>query len=292
MEKIHARILTVILSIIISITSSANTMTEEEWDTGDEPSGVVIDYICYRLDSQTHEASIINIRLGDNRNAFQASRSLSSINIPSTIKYDNVTYKVTSIGSRAFELYENLTSITIPNTVTFIGDRAFWYCHNLSSITLPNSIKKIEEDAFCACYNLKSIIIPASVTKITNSFAECKSLSSLVIPSSVTYIDKGAFSGCNALKSVTVKSPTPVTLYKKTFEVFGELHVPAGSKKAYSKAPIWKNFTIIEDVKTGIESIQGNPILSSDKIFTLSGQHLTAPQKGVNIINGKKVVVK
>ena len=38
--------------------------------------------------------------------------------IPATIKYKDVTYSVTGIGSTAFRDCSGLTSVTIPNSVT------------------------------------------------------------------------------------------------------------------------------------------------------------------------------
>ena len=34
----------------------------------------------------------------------------------------------------------NLTSVTIPNSVTSIGNSAFYYCSNLTSVTIPSSV--------------------------------------------------------------------------------------------------------------------------------------------------------
>ncbi len=48
-----------------------------------------------------------------------------------------IPYKTTYVGDDAFSYCENLTSITIPNTVTYIGDQAFC-CENLESITILN----------------------------------------------------------------------------------------------------------------------------------------------------------
>ena len=47
------------------------------------------------------------------------------INIPSTVTYNDVTYSVTSIDVRAFQECGGLTSVVIPESVTFIGESAF-----------------------------------------------------------------------------------------------------------------------------------------------------------------------
>ena len=53
---------------------------------------------------------------------------VETVIIPSSITIRGKEYKVTSIGEDAFRCCENLTSITIPSSVTSIGDRAFSYC--------------------------------------------------------------------------------------------------------------------------------------------------------------------
>lgn len=50
-------------------------------------------------------------------------------------------------------------------------------------------------------------------------------------------------------------------------------------------------FDIEEDVSTGVISIP-NQERANNKVYSLSGQQLTAPVKGVNIFNGKKIVVR
>ena len=74
-----------------------------------------------------------------------------------------------SVSPYAFSGRTGLTSITIPNSVTWIGDDAFSGCTGLTSITIPNSVTNIGDKAFKDCTGLTSITIPNSVTSIGGS---------------------------------------------------------------------------------------------------------------------------
>lgn len=88
--------------------------------------------------------------------------------IPEEIEYDSKTYKVTSIGDKAFYKCTGLTSISIPNSVTRIGTDAFYHCAGLTEITFPSSLEYIGDYAFSLCTGLTSITIPNSVAHIGN----------------------------------------------------------------------------------------------------------------------------
>lgn len=57
----------------------------------------------------------------------------SYIRIPESVTYNNATYKVVSIGKKAFYEY-NFDKIIIPNSVTKIGEDAFFFCCDLTDI--------------------------------------------------------------------------------------------------------------------------------------------------------------
>jgi hypothetical protein len=187
---------------------------------------------------------VVSIREG----AFNLSRNLTTVTIPSS---------VTTIELSAF-LGSNLTSITIPNSVTEIGQMAFMNCNNLTSITLPNSITKIESSSFSNT-GLISIDIPYGVTTIENAFNNNYSLTTVTIPSSVTSIGSGAFASNPNLTSVAVSWLNPLGIGAFTFSntntAAATLYVPEGTVEAYRNAPVWSSFGNITDDDPPIVSI-------------------------------------
>ena len=74
------------------------------------------------------------------------------------------------------------------------------------------------------------------------------------------------------------------------------IHVPVGYKDIYMNNEFFKNNTIIDDIvvtekTTSIESIE-NTNSTISNIFNLAGRRLAMQKKGINIINGKKVLIK
>ena len=125
--------------------------------------------------------------------------------IPAVFERDEVWYRVTSIGIWAFR-DSNLTSITIPDSVTSIGQGAFYCCIELTNIIIPDSVTSIDLAAFYNCSALTSITIPDSVTSSIGDYAfyGCNGLTSVTIGNNVTSIGDYAFSGCSSLTNVII----------------------------------------------------------------------------------------
>ena len=57
----------------------------------------------------------------------------------------------------------NITSITIPDSITSIGKFAFYSCFSLTSIDIPNSVTSIGDYAFYFCESLKTIYLEKGI---------------------------------------------------------------------------------------------------------------------------------
>ena len=86
---------------------------------------------------------------------------------------------VTRIGAWAFE-DTNITSLTIPGSVTAIGDYGVKVNRYLAELTLQSGLKSIGESAFSRSYRLTTLTIPGSVTSIgKNAFTNNQQLTTV-----------------------------------------------------------------------------------------------------------------
>ena len=119
---------------------------------------------------------------------------------------------VTAIADNTFFGFDNITQITIPETVISIGEKAFYNCSELTSLDIPDSVTSIGNNAFDGCTGLESVSTGNGVSSLNGfSFKSYNNLKDVVIGDSVTIIDYNTFYGCTGLKSVTIgKSVTEI----------------------------------------------------------------------------------
>lgn len=83
-----------------------------------------------------------------------SNTAATSITIPNTVTYKDVTYKVTRIDSSAFASNEKLTSVTIGSNVIAIGSKAFYKCKKLVKVKIKS--KQLSTIGSKAFYGIKN----------------------------------------------------------------------------------------------------------------------------------------
>ena len=126
---------------------------------------------------------------------------------------------ITKLGAHAFEAYQNITSISMPNSVIEIGENAFNHCDGVTSIIFSNRLKEIGNTAFSDCHALTSILLPDSLETIGSSaFSGCINLSGdLSIPNNVKTIGSGAFSNDTKLNGKLTLGSSVTSIGKSAF---------------------------------------------------------------------------
>ncbi len=124
--------------------------------------------------------------------------------IPDGVTYNEVTYRVTTLTTFAFERCGKITSVVLPESVTSLGDYCFASCVGLTSVQLPSGLTSLGAGCFNTC-GLTSITLPAGITSLGDRcFSGCSNLESMTLPSGLTSLGEMCFSHCTNLTSITL----------------------------------------------------------------------------------------
>ena len=258
---------------------------------------------CSSLTSLTIPSSVTSI----GESVFEDCSGLTSITIPSS---------VTSIGESAFKGCSGLTNLTIPSSVTSIGSYVFENCSGLTSITIPSSVTEIGGAAFKGCSSLINLYykiddeietylryghLYINVKCGIEYYLNDKKITSVAIPSTITKLGEYAFQNCRDLTSVYVSWQSPISTGSAFYGVDISkctLYVPQGTEQDYWLAPVWGDFgKIVEFDATGIDKVTTSNDAKELSRYSVNGQRLSAPSKGLNIVkysdgSVKKVAVQ
>ena len=151
-----------------------------------------------------------------------ARTDITEIEIPRTIN----GMPVVAIGTSAFSNADQLTSLTIPDTVTSIGVNAFNRSGNLRNIYISSlenwcsMINSYEQAPFHYASSvadnnsgnlylngklIEELIIPEGVTQINQyAFWGCTSIKKVVLPEGFTHINGNAFAFCKSITDIVI----------------------------------------------------------------------------------------
>ena len=198
--------------------------------------------------------------------------------------------------------YDNLFNNKVYTSNDEIGEYAFAYCSGLTSLTLPVGITSIGEFAFSGCSGLTSLNLPAGITSIDKyAFSGCSGLTSLTLPAGITWIGESAFSYCSGLTSIYVYAEKVPRIGRYAFEGCASrkctLYVPKGTYDNYRLSEFGYFENIVEFDATGIDKTTTSTDVEEVSRYSLNGQRLVGPTKGLNIVkysdgSVKKVAVE
>lgn len=189
---------------------------------------------CVNMTSIIIPNNVVSIR----ENAFGRNRSLSSVIIGKNVR---------SIGNYAFFSCA-ITSIKIPDSLTYLYSYVFQSCSKLNSVyisdleawcrisfysydanplyyahhlflngekitnlIIPNNVNSIGQYTFYYCTDFISVTITNDVTSIgKDAFSYCSGLTSLTIGSSVASLGTNPFRYCHKLTAIVVESDNSV----------------------------------------------------------------------------------
>ena len=196
-------------------------------------------YGCSGLTSVVIPINIISIGSG----AFYGCSSLTAVEW-NAMNCSDFSYFSTS---PFYSIRSQITSFTFGDVVEYIPRYLCEGMNNLTSISIPSSVTSIGNSAFYNCSRLTSLEIPNSVTNIGNAaFSACSSLTSVEIPNSVTRIGNSAFEYCTNLCYIICKANTPPQAADNTFNNIDRsipLYIPEGSLDLYKVEVPWRKFT-------------------------------------------------
>ena len=237
-------------------------------------------YICSGLTSLTLPDGITSIGYS----AFEGCSRLKEVRFCINDNLDTYLtkghpYIDVDCGVKYYINDKEITSIEIPSNVTTLGQYVFQECREFTSLTLPSSITEIGEGAFEGCSGLTSLTLPDGITEIGEyAFYQCSGLTSIyVYAEKVPKIYSSTFSECDTKKCT--------------------VYVPMGNHDDYRLSYFGYFENIVEFDPTGIDKTTTSTDVEEVSRYSVNGQRLVGPTKGLNIVkysdgSVKKVAVE
>ena len=216
-----------------------------------------------------------NVTAIDN-GAFTLCTRLTSVNFPSGID---------SIGISAFYGCVMLENLVFPKNLSYIGQGAFFSCYSVKNIRVSdeneyfrtvNGVLFTKDKTTLLQYPVglatTEYIVPEGVETIGyGAFSMDTTLHRVELPSTLTLLEDYAFFHCDRLDTVVCEAMTPpVCRNTAFFDVHRDqctLEVHTLSTGLYGAAPVWKTFSPINGVITGLQEQTIAPADGSKKMI-------------------------
>ncbi|MBR6406982.1 MAG: leucine-rich repeat protein [Clostridia bacterium] len=174
-----------------------NTAYYDDQNNWDEDGVLYIDEHLIRADNTKLSGDYV-IKPGTKaiaNSAFNICNKVTSITVPDSVTFINDCALYNTGAER----------IVLPDTVTYLGEKALANNTNLVEVNIPDGVTSIGASAFIFCSSLREVRIPDGITEIKDStFRYCDVLEKVEIPESVTSIGEYAFANDYLLKDVII----------------------------------------------------------------------------------------
>lgn len=148
--------------------------------------------------------------------------------IPEEVTIEDQTYTVSSIGESAFAECTEMTSVSVPASITTIASTAFDGCTGLELLDMSENtaLTIIDGNTFSTCTALETVNFPTSLESIgTSAFANCANLSNMSLPCTTPPVldnENNPFEGVDATACI--------------------ISIPTESVSAYTQSDSWSKF--------------------------------------------------
>ena len=172
------------------------------------------------------------------------------------------------------------------------------YADKIQKIEIESGIISVGYFAFYKCSSLTSLSVPATLKYIgLSAFEDCTSLTTLSLNEGLLIIEGSAFKNCKGITDVYCNAErvpkTDKTAFDGTPIESATLYVPVNSVEAYKASQPWSDFKEIVALNGNPDGIIGNKQSDDVKtVYSIKGEKLLHPAKGVNIIKMKDGTIK
>jgi uncharacterized protein YjdB len=117
--------------------------------------------IAYNIVSSANKTLEVTYKTSSSPGSDGSTNYSGNIVISETVYYSGANYTVIGIGEQAFK-NSFISSLKLPETLTYIKQEAFTTCFSLSELSIPASVTEIGASCFWVCPDLKKVYSYAS----------------------------------------------------------------------------------------------------------------------------------